>query len=409
MARQRNKLTARSIATITKPGMHGDGDNLWLVVTPSGTKNWAFRYTKDGTSHTMGLGPISLVSLQEARLKAQDNRRLLFDGIDPLAKRHRDRQTALLDKATSITFEDAAEQFVSSHKAGWKNAKHAAQWASTLKTYAHPVIGHLAVADVDVGLVMQVIEPIWQTKSETASRLRGRIEAILDWAKVRGYRDGENPARWKGNLDHLLPARAKVQKVKHHSALPYAEIGAFMKNLRQQDGTSALAFEFAILTACRTGEVLNATWAEIDLKANTWTIPGDRMKAGQEHRVPLSGRAIEILEQMGKTHATKPERPIFPGKRYKKPLSNMAFLMLLRRMGREDLTAHGFRSTFRDWVAEQTSFPREVAEMALAHTIGSKVEAAYRRGDLFEKRRKLMDDWACACISETKMISLKEF
>ena len=397
MARQRNKLTARSVASITKPGMHGDGDNLWLAVTPVGTKNWVFRYTFLGKAHTMGLGPVSLVGLQEARQKAQNAKRLLFDGIDPLEKKKADMAARLLQAATSITFKDAADEYIKSHKSGWKSAKHAAQWKATLATYAFPEFGELSVASINVGLVMRAIEPIWSTKAETASRVRGRIEAVLDWAKVRGYREGENPARWKGNLDHLLPARSKVRRVKHHAALPYSEIGNFMQKLREQEGTAAKALEYSILTACRTGEALGATWAEVDLEAKLWTVPAERMKGGREHRVPLSDRAVSILKGLGETYSTDDDRPLFPGQRVKKPLSNMALLMMLRRMERRDLTAHGFRSTFRDWAAEQTSYPREVAEMALAHSISSKVEAAYRRGDLFEKRKKLMVAWARYC------------
>lgn len=397
MARQLNKLTARTVASITKPGMHGDGNNLWLVVTPSGTKNWVFRYTLDGKAHTMGLGPVSLIGLQEARQKAQNNRRILLDGKDPIASRNAERAAKKLDAASTITFRNASLEYIQSHQSGWKSSKHAAQWKSTLETYAFPVFGDLAVANIDAGLVMRAIEPIWKTKSETASRLRGRIESILDWAKVRGYRDGENPARWKGHLDHLLPPRAKVQKVKHHAALPYDQVSGFINTLREQEGTAARAFEFAILTATRTSETLNATWSEIDFDQAIWIIPALRMKAEKEHRIPLSDRAVEILTDLANQNGTTPESPVFPGQRHNKPLSNMAFLMLLRRMERTDITAHGFRSTFRDWVAEQTSFPGEVAEMALAHSVGNKVEAAYRRGDLFDKRRKLMEAWGKYC------------
>ena len=315
MARLKNKLTARSVASISKPGMHGDGENLWLVVTPSQTKNWVFRYTFLGKAHAMGLGTVSLVSLQEARQKAQDARRLLFDGIDPLEKRKADAVAQRLAQASSITFQKAAEEYIKSHKAGWKSAKHAAQWSSTLKTYAYPEFGDLPIANIDVGLVMRVIEPIWSKKPETASRLRGRIEAVLDWAKVRGYRAGENPATWKGNLDHLLPARSKVRRIKHHAALPFAETGDFIKELRDQPGTASRAFEFTILTACRTGEVLGATWAEIDLDKKSWTIPAERMKGGREHRVPLSERALNILKAVGQENSMEEDRPLFPGQR----------------------------------------------------------------------------------------------
>lgn len=296
------------------------------------------------------------------------------------------------------TFQQCAEAYIEGHRASWTNDKHAAQWGSTLKTYAYPAFGSLPVAKIDTGLVLKALEPIWTTKAETASRLRQRIEAILDWAKVRGYREGENPARWKGHLDHSLPARGKVAKVEHHAALAYAEIGAFMIELRKQAGHSARALEFAILTAARSGEVMGATWTEIDLTQRVWTIPAERMKAGKEHRVPLSKSALEIL---GMLPQGKPVEFVFPGGKAGKPLSSMALLMTLRRMERGDLTAHGFRSTFRDWVAEQTDFPHEVAEIALAHAVNNKVEAAYRRGDLFEKRRQLAEAWGACCSAPT--------
>lgn len=295
--------------------------------------------------------------------------------------------------AKAVTFEEAAERYIEAHKAGWKNAKHAAQWTTTLKTYAYPLIGESPVQAIDTGLVLKVLEPIWTTKTETANRLRGRIESVLDWARVRGYRERENPARWRGHLEQLLPAPSKVQRVQHHAALPYADLPKFMEALRAQDGVSASALEFAILTVARTGEVIGAKWSEIDLKERVWTIPAERMKAGKEHRVPFSARTLAILKSM---KALGSGEYVFPGLN-NKALSNMALLMLLRRMGREDITAHGFRSTFRDWAAERTNFPAEVAEMALAHAVGDKVEAAYRRGDLFAKRRELMTAWAKAC------------
>ena len=292
-----------------------------------------------------------------------------------------------------MTFDQCADAYLAAHRAGWRNAKHAAQWSSTLATYVSPIFGNLPVQAIDVALVTKALEPIWTAKPETASRMRGRIESILDWAKVRGYRDGENPARWRGHLDHLLPARAKVSKVRHHAALPYDELAGFMGKLRAQGGTSARALEFAILTAARTGEVIGARWAEIDLPGKTWTIPAERMKAGREHRVPLSAAALAILE----TQAALTENEfVFPGQQ-RAGLSDMALWMALRAMGRDDLTVHGFRSTFRDWAAERTNFPREVAEGALAHSLTDKVEAAYRRGDLFDKRRRLMTAWADHC------------
>ena len=295
-----------------------------------------------------------------------------------------------------MTFDACAAAYIEAHKTSWRNEKHRDQWRNTLNSYASPVFGSLPVQAIDVALVMKVLEPIWKTKSETASRLRGRIEAVLDWATVRSYREGENPARWRGHLDKLLPARSKIQKVEHHPALPHDEIGDFMAMLRGQDGTAARALEFLILTAARTGEIIGARWDEIDLEDKIWVVPGARMKAGREHRVPLSGAALAILEQM---REIREGDFVVPGGKKGKPLSNMAMLAVLKRMGRDDLTTHGFRSTFRDWAAERTNFPREVVEMALAHTIESKVEAAYRRGDLFQKRRQLMEAWVRFCAS----------
>ena len=265
---------------------------------------------------------------------------------------------------------------------------------SDAEDYVYPTFGDLPVSEVDTGLIMKAIEPMWTKTPETATRVRGRIESILGWATTRGYRQGDNPARWRGHLDNLLPARAKVAKVQHHPALPYAEIGDFLTKVRALEGVSPKALEFAVLTAARTGEVVSARWPEIDLAARMWTIPGERMKAGKEHRVPLSDRAIALLKALPREKGTE---FVFIGDKSGKALSNMALLMTLRRMKRNDLTTHGFRSTFRDWAAEQTAYPNEMVEMALAHTIGDKVEAAYRRGDMLEKRRRLMADWAPYC------------
>lgn len=388
------KLSARQVAAIKDPGRYGDGDGLWLHVSKSGRKSWVLRYKRNGRAREMGLGPASLVSLAEARQKATEARRCLLEGLDPLQQREAAKAAARLEEAKAVTFKDAAERYIAAHEAAWRNPKHRQQWRNTLEQYAHPVLGQLPVGSVDTDLVMQVLEPVWATKPETAARVRGRIEAILDWARARGLREGENPARWRGHLQNLLPARRKVQRVKHHAALPYPEVPAFMARLREQPGISARALEFAILTAARTSEVLGATWDEIDLSAEVWALPAGRMKSGEAHRVPLSPRAVEILERMSQ-HGC--EGYVFEGQRKGKPLSNMAFLMALRRMERGDLTAHGFRSSFRDWAAERTGYPREVAEKALAHAIPDAVEAAYRRGDLFEKRRRLMADWAEFC------------
>jgi integrase len=399
MARTTEKLTALEVPRLTKkPGLYADGAGLYLQVTRGGA-SWLLRYSIAGRARYMGLGPLRLFGLADARAKAAEAQRLLHDGNDPIEARRDARAKARLDAAKSITFKKATEGYIASHSAGWTGAKVKSQWEATLRDYAYPIIGALPVQSVDTSLVHNVLQPIWTSKPETAGRVRQRIEAILDWAKVRGYRNGENPARWKGHLDKLLPARGKVRKVEHHAALPYSEIGAFMVALRWHEAVAARAFEFAILTAARTNEALGARWDEIDLTEKVWTIPAERMKADKEHRVPLNAPAIAIIEEMAKLRSadSAEDAYVFPGQRRGKPLSNMAFLMLLRRMKRSDLTAHGFRSTFRDWVAERTDFPNEVAEMALAHVVADKVEAAYRRGDLFEKRRQLMAAWAEWC------------
>jgi integrase len=391
------------VERIKTPGLYGDGGGLYLQVTAnardgSPAKSWIYRYMLRGKAREMGLGSLNAVTLQHARTKAFEYRQLRAQGIDPIDARKAMRDQARLDAAKTITFKEAAADHIAAHRAGWRNPKHAGQWSATLATYAKPIIGGLSVQTIDTGLVLKVLEPIWTTKPETASRLRGRIELVLDWAKVRGYRQGENPARWRGHLDKLLPARAKVRRVEHHSALPYGVLPAFMDALRTQEGTAARALEFAILTAARTGEVIGATWGEVDLHERLWTIPAERMKAGKEHRVPLSDMVMAIIQQMAEMRTGD---YIFAGAKHGRPLSNMAVLMLLRRMGRRNLTTHGFRSTFRDWAAERTQFPAEVAEMALAHAIGDKVEAAYRRGDLLQKRRQIMDASAKFCSTPT--------
>jgi integrase len=393
------RLTAPQIEKAKKPGMYPDGGGLYLRVTPEGAKNWVLRYMLDRRPRWMGLGPVALYGLQEARAKALDARRKRHEGIDPIDARRAERARQRLTAAKAVTFKQCAESYIASHRAGWRNGKHAGQWGYTLSTYAYPIIGALAVQAIDPGLVLKVLEPIWRTKPETAGRVRRRIENILDFAKVRGYREGENPARWRGHLDKLLPAQSKVRQVEHHAALAYAELPAFLASLRAQDGIAARALEFAILTAARTGEVIGAQWSEIDLLDKTWTLPATRMKAHKEHRVPLSARALAMLDEMHPLrHAAAGEAYVFPGGKPGKPLSNMAFLMLLRRMGRADLTAHGFRATFKTWASERTSFQNEIVEASLAHMIGGKVEQAYRRGDMFDKRRRLMQRWATFCI-----------
>jgi integrase len=390
MPRPVNKLSALKVKNASTPGYLSDGDGLYLQVSKIGTKSWVFRYQLAGRAREMGLGSIRTFTLQEARERARRCRQLLADGVDPIAQRDVERQQQRLEAARAQTFDQCAAAYIAAHRAGWKNVKHAEQWENTLAAYASPAFGALPVADIDTAAVMRALGPIWNTKTETASRVRGRIEKVLDWATVQGFRTGENPARWRGHLDKLLPKRSKVQKVQHHPALPYAEAPAFMAKLRAQEGIAARALEFLILTATRTGEVIGARWDEFDLEAGSWTIPAERMKAGKEHEVPLSARALEIVQGLAKM---RPGSYVFPGRRPRDPLSNMALLALLKRMGRSDLTAHGFRSTFSDWAHETTNFPSEVIEMALAHTIRNKVEAAYRRGNLREKRRELMDAW----------------
>jgi integrase len=372
--------------------MYPDGGGLYLCVGSENARSWIFRFARDGRTRYMGIGSLAAVSLSEARERAGEARRLLAGGQDPIAAR--DAQQAAARAQESMSFQQCAEAYIAAHKDGWRSAKHTAQWSATLAAYAYPVIGDLPVAAVDVGLVLKVLEPIWKTRTETASRLRGRIESVLNWAKTRGYRSGENPAAWRGHLQNLLSAKRKIRQVRHLPALPYQEIGSFMAELRAEQGVVARALEFLILCAARSGEVLGARWSEIDLATKTWTIPAERMKAGREHRVPLPAAGLAILVAMS---AIRMNDYVFPGSRVGRPLSSKALLDLLERMDRKDITAHGFRSTFRDWCAEQTSFPREICEQALAHTVGSAVERAYRRGDLIDKRRQLMALWASYC------------
>jgi integrase len=376
--------------------MYADGAGLYLQVTGAGAKSWIYRFSLRGRAREMGLGSLTALSLSDARIKAGECRRLRQEGVDPIEARRANREQVALDAAKAITFKEAAASYIASHRAGWRNTKHAAQWESTLSTYAGPFLGRLSIQSVDTVLVQKVLDPIWKTKPETASRLRGRIEAILDWAKARGLRQGENPARWRGHLDHLLPARSKVRRVRHHAALPYADLPAFIWELRSQEGVAARALEFTILTAARTGDTIGAACDEFSEPDKLWTVPAERMKAGKEHRVPLSARALRILRE-AESARTSGSDHVSPGGKAGKPLSNMAMTEVLRRMGRGNITVHGFRSTFRDWAAERTNFPSEVVEMALAHAVSDKVEAAYRRGDLFEKRRRLMTEWATYC------------
>lgn len=394
MALNVNKLSALGVSKATKPGYYGDGAGLWLQVSASGSKSWIFRFTLARKQREMGLGAVHTVDLATARAKAKECRLLLLDGKDPLDARKASKLTEALELARMITFDQCAAAYIAAHRSGWKNAKHASQWENTLSTYATPIIGALPVVAVDTALVVKVLSPIWQDKTETATRLRGRIESILDWATVSKYRQGENPARWRGHLQNLLATPSKIAPVKNHPALPWQEVGAFMAELRARDGIAARAVEFAILTATRSGEVRGAAWAEIDLDAGVWTIPAERMKAGREHRVPLSTAALALLGAAPRLDAL-----VFPGRKHGSALSDMSLTAVLRRMERHDITVHGFRSTFRDWCAESVanSFPREVCEHALAHSLPDKVEAAYRRGDLLEKRVMLMQAWADYC------------
>ena len=392
MPRTLNRLSPLKVQKLKQKGMHADGGGLYLRVTESGTKAWIFRFGENGKLRDMGLGPVHTISLPKARELARECRELRLRGIDPIAHRQASLAARKASEVKAITFRECADAYIAGHEDGWRNTSHRQQWTNTLAQHVHPIFGDLPVAEIDTGLVMKVIEPLWKTRTETASRIRGRIEAVLDWAKVRGYRAGENPARWRGHLDHLLPARARVARVKHHAAMPYAEIGAFVAALREQTSIGAGGLEFAILTAARTGEVLGAKWSEIDLTAKVWTVPGERMKGGRMHRVPLSDAALAVLAKM---RAIRRGEFVFPGLRGK--LSNKVLFLTLRRMGQGTVTAHGFRATFKTWATERTNFPREVVEASLAHAIPDAVEAAYRRTDLFDRRRKLMGAWANFC------------
>jgi len=385
------KLTTLTVRKHTAPGRYGDGGNLYLFVKPSGARVWTFRFTMPGQKpREMSLGSEADVSLSEARDLARDARKLLDLGRDPIEAREQARREAA---AQGMTFREVAALYIASHQDAWRNAKHRAQWTSTLEAYAHPKLGDLPMGKIAVAQVLGVLEPVWKVKPETASRVRGRIEAVLDYAAARGWRTGENPARWKGHLANLLPKRSKIATVQHHAALAWGECPAFMRALVLQKGTAALALRFTILTAARTSEVTGATWGEVDLAAKVWTVPGGRMKAGREHRVPLSPAALAVLAELH-TPDMKPGDPVFPGGKRGAGLSNMAMTAVLRRMKRTGLTVHGFRSSFRDWCAEATPHPRDVAEAALAHTLRDKVEAAYRRGDMLDRRAKMMAEWA---------------
>lgn len=406
MARSANKLSTLKIKSTKEPGLYADGGNLYLQVSQEGTKSWLFRFMIAGRARKMGLGSADYVPLAEARKKAAAAYGLLIDGVDPIDER--DQRRALIadqvahqkaERSRQKTFKQCAEAFIANKKAGWKNPKSEAQWTSSLKTYAYPFIGDLRAADIDLSHVKDVLEPIWRTKTETANRVRGRIEMILNWAAVHNYRSGENPARWRGHLDMILSARSEVAPVKHHEALPYSDIPKFMADLRKRDSISARALEYTILTAVRTSDTIGGVRTEVDEKDKVWTIPAARLKGKKgkrktNHTVPLSKAAFTILEMV-----PHDDKHLFAGGKEGQSLSNMAMAELLKSMGYGSITVHGFRSTFRDWAAEKTAYPNEMCELALAHVVSDKVEAAYRRGDMREKRRRLMEDWAKFCAS----------
>jgi integrase len=394
------KLTALQVERLG-PGMHADGNGLYLQVGTADARSWVYRFKLKGKERYLGLGSTTAIALKRARELADDARRLRAEGIDPIEHRRAERTAERIEAAKAVTFRETAEQFIASHEVGWKNPKHRQQWKNTLATYVYPVFGNLPVGEIDTTLVMKVLTPIWATKPETGSRVRGRIESILDAAKTQGQRTGENPARWKGHLANLLPPKRKVRRVRHHPALPYTQLPAFMAALRARPSLSARALEFCILTAVRSKEA-KAHWREIDLEAAVWEIPAQRMKRERRHRVPLVGRALEILKSF---RVELRSGSVFPGigKREGKPMSEAALAKMLHLMGDwrdkdgELITVHGFRSTFRDWAAERTSFAREVAEVAISHAVGDETYEAYQRGDLFEKRRRLMEAWAKYC------------
>jgi integrase len=389
-------LTAKRIAKLVEPGRYGDGRGLYLQVTPTGVRSWILRFERNGRERAMGLGPLHTFDLEEARELARKARQELRLGHDPIDSRKAAKQKQKLEQAKTKTFAECADEYFAFHEGKWNNAKWRSQFKNTMRDFVLPKIGKLSIAAIDTGLVLQCVEEIWRTKTPTAARVRQRLAAVLDWATVRNYRSGENPARWDGHLQHILPAKGALVKTKHHAALPFTQVHDCVSQLRQRNGIPARALEFLILTAARTSEVTGALWSEIDFQNKTWTIPAARMKAKKDHRIPLSDRAIVILQKLPRLNDF-----IFAGERDGKAMGQDSMDKVLERMGFKDrATVHGFRSTFRDWAAERTTFPNHVVEAALAHQIGSAVERAYRRGDLFTKRVRLMADWARYC--ETK-------
>jgi integrase len=391
------RLSARKVETLKTAGYHHDGGGLYLRVTASGSRSWLFRYATNGGEHWVGLGSAAIVPLADARIAAAEFRLLRQKGRDPIAEKRAAKVTARGEAAKAITFEKCADDFIDAHGAEWRNEKHKKQWRATLSTYAFPMIGDLPVGSVDTNLVVDVLKPIWTTKTETAMRLRGRIESILDYAKVRDYRSGDNPARLRGNLEIILGKPSKLKKVEHHPAMPFKDVGTFMPVLRAQSGAAAKALEFTILNVARTGETIGCRWPEIDLVAKVWTVPGERMKAGKTHRVPLTPAAIAVLEVM-KAERTAEDSFVFPGATWTgKGLSNMAMAKVLERLGHGSITVHGFRSCFRDWASAFGNFDNEVVERCLAHAVKDKTEAAYFRDDLLDKRRRVLVAWAEWC------------
>jgi integrase len=394
MARTLNRLTTLKVSRTKRPGMYADGGGLYLRIADGGSKQWIYRYVTNGRCRDMGIGPCHVLTLAEARERARNASKLRLDGLDPIAYKREQRSAAIVAAAKAMSFRQCAEGFIKDNEAEWTHLKHRQAWEMTLAKYVYPKLGELPVKMIDTTLVLDAIKPLWARVPETASRVRGRIEAVLGWATVHNYRTGDNPARWQNHLEQVLPARTKVAKIEHHAALPYAQAAGFMGKLRQDTSIMARCLEFITLTAARLGEAAGATWKEIDLEARTWTIPAKRMKAGKEHKVPLSPAAIALLKDM---RAIRQSDYVFPGYKQGRPLGHNAVWTVAKRAGGADITVHGLRSTFRDWAAERTNFPNEVVEMALAHAIPSAVEAAYRRGDLFEKRRRLMEAWAEFC------------